>query len=359
MEQQIIPPSHITETVELTWGLERIVGGCRACGQAYLISKSWIGQICPHCINGRLEEQPAVVRQEPPELLILFQLNKARLQNIYTQFTRGLWLAPDDFNPNHLLQRAMPVFWPMWLVDSDVKGVWQAEMGFDYQVKSSVEAYQAGQWNTQQRIETRIRWETRIGTLERHYDNIAVPALEEHAKMSSLLGDYALEQAKTYQIEDLGNALIWLPDLSPENSWEIAQKAIQQAAGNECQKAAEAQHARNFSIQAEYSNQRWSQMLLPMIVSYYHGDDGKVYPVWINGQNGQIRGIRAASQRKGWIWAGVSSGIALALFIAGLLLTAIPPITVLGAILIVLAFCIGVFAIIPAVWPWQWNRKQR
>lgn len=359
MEQQDLPSGHITEAVAATWGLDRVVGGCRTCGQAHLVSKNWIGNICPHCLNGRLEEQPVIMRKEPPELLIPFQINKTQLQNIYTQFTKGLWLAPDDFNPAKLLQRAMPVFLPMWLVDSDVKGVWQAEMGFDYQVKSSVEAYRSGQWQTQQKIETRIRWQSRVGTLERHYDNVATPALEENSKMSSRLGDFALEQAKTYQAEDLRNAFIHIPDLSPESTWDIAQKTIQQIAGSECKDASEAQHIRNFSIQAGFSNLHWSQLLLPMILSYYYGNDGKAYAVWVNGQNGKISGMRTASQQKGWLWAGISAGIALALFIAGLILTMIPPITALGAILIFLAFCLGVFAIIPAVWPWQWNRKQK
>jgi len=359
MATQNIPSSHITETVEATWGLDRAIGGCRVCNQVYLVTKNWIGQICPYCVSGRLEEQPALVRQEPPELLVSFQLNKPQLENIFKQFTKGVWLAPDDFNYNQLVQRAMPVFWSMWLVDSDVKGTWQAEVGFDYQVESSVEAFQAGQWNTQKKIETRIRWETRIGTLERHYDNVAVPALEGHSMLTSRLGGYALEQARTYQAKDLSEAFIRLPDLSPEDSWDIAQKNIQQVAGNECQQAAEAQHIRNFSIQAEYSSQRWSQLLLPMIASYYYGDNGKVYPVWINGQNGQINGVRIASQKKGWLWAGLLAGSALALFIVGLLLTFIPPIALLGAILIFLALCLGVIAIIPAVWPWQWNRKQR
>ncbi|MCC6148187.1 MAG: hypothetical protein IT308_11545 [Anaerolineaceae bacterium] len=359
MSQQATPTLSITESVEATWGLDRIVGGCQNCGKVHLVSKDWIGKICPYCARGKIEEQPAPVRQDPPELLLPFRLGQTELRNVYAQFTSGVWLSPDDFNPDALFRRTLPVFWPMWLVDSDIAGNWQAEMGFDYQVKSSVEAYHAGRWVTQPKIETRIRWETRVGTLERRYDNVTIPALEDHAKITASLGVYPLEKTKPYQTEDAGGAFIRLPDLENEDLWQPAQKGLNQQAEKECRDASGAQHSRNFSIQAEYRDQHWSQLLLPMFVTYYSGDNNEIYPVLINGQTGQIHGIRAASQKKGWLWAGISAGLAIGLFILGLILSAIPPITLIGMVFIILAFLLGVFAILPAVWPWQWNRKQK
>jgi hypothetical protein len=82
----------------------------------------------------------------------------------------------------------------------------------------------------------------------------------------------------------------------------------------------------------------------------------------VNGFSGQIGGIRLASQRKGWRWAGLLVGAGVLTFLAALLLFALtavlPTSGLFGAFLAFIAFVLGVTAIIPAAWPWQWNRSQ-
>jgi hypothetical protein len=261
------------------------------------------------------------------------------------------------------MRRITPVFFPMWLIDSDVRGQWQMEAGFDYQVKSSQESYRAGQWQTRDVIETRIRWETRMGQIARRYNNVAVPAVSDHQNMINWVGNYPFAQSKPYDSAGLGSSAIRIPDLLPQNSWPLAKTSLDKTAEKECIQAANAQHSRNLKLTADYPNQNWSQLLLPLYFTYYTDDDGLPQPIYINGQTGKIGGIRLASQKKGWMWAGIAAGIAVGLFIFGLILTLagalLPPVVAIGSILIVLAILVGAFAIIPAVWPWQWNRKQR
>ena len=97
--------------------------------------------------------------------------------------------------------------------------------------------------------------------------------------------------------------------------------------------------------------------LAPLVVSYYTDDDGKNHPLYINGQSGAIGGVRMASQRKGWRWASILAGIAVALLLMGLLLSAVGLIPI-GRFLIFVAILVGMAALVPAVWPWQWNRRQ-
>ena len=92
-------------------------------------------------------------------------------------------------------------------------------------------------------------------------------------------------------------------------------------------------------------------------------DDGQPQFVYINPQTGTIGGLRLASQRKGWRWAGISLGLALLALVIGLVSFAaspvLPPLSLLGFLACAAALALGIFAIIPAVWPWQWNRQQR
>jgi hypothetical protein len=230
-------------------------------------------------------------------------------------------------------------------------------------VKSSKEYYGGAGWQSRDVIETRIRWEPRLGQLSRHYDNIAAPALSNHTNLMLRLGNYRFDQVVPYKPEQVGGACFHVPDLQPENAWTQAKTKLDLAAGDECRQAAQAQHVRNFVAQASYDKLNWTQQLLPMYVTYYTDDAGQPHMVYINGQNGSISGARLASQRKGWITAGICAVAAALTFIVALLFAAlgavVPVIAVLGVLLFVLAFAIGLFTIIPAVYPWQHNRRQQ
>ena len=353
--------TQITESVEELWGISLQPAGCRKCGQAHLVDASQLGQVCPNCANGRLEPQPARLRTEPPELLLPYRKTQAEFRLALENFTKPVWLAADDFTIEKLLQRAMPVYWPMWLVDSNIVGAWQAEVGFDYQVKSSQETYVSSGWQTREVIETRQRWEPRTGQIARHYDNIQAPALTDHARLVGLVGEYQLNQAVPYDTGKIGKSVLRIPDLLPDSAWPLAQANLDRAAAAECQKAAAVKYIRNFSIKADYQERHWTQLLLPMLVSYYTDDDGKAHPVLINGQSGVVGGVRLASQRKGWKWAGITAGFAALILLVSLLFLVVGavllPLLAVGVVGVIIAVLLVFAAIVPAVWPWWWNRK--
>jgi len=352
-----LPTTQISDSVEQLWGLALQVAGCRQCGQAFLVEASRMGQPCPNCASGKLESQPARLSSQPPELVVPFVKMQADVRAALENFVKGVWLAPDDFNTEALLRRAVAVFWPMWLIDGTVVGIWQAEAGFDYQVKSSQESYSGSAWRSREVIETRQRWEPRTGQIVRHYDNVCVPAASDHARLVRLVGDYHYDKAAAYDKARVTRSVMRLPDLPPQGAWPQAQVGLEHAAEQECLKASAAQHIRNYSVKADYESLNWTQMLLPLVASYYTDDDGVNHPVYINGQSGMIGGVRMASQRKGWRWAGILAGIAIVLLLLGLLLSALGVILV-GGFLIFVAILVGMAALVPAVWPWQWNRRQ-
>jgi hypothetical protein len=363
MPAPALPTTAVVERLEEVWGISRQPAGCSHCHQVHLVDASGLGRVCPSCVRGKLEAQPALLRPEPPELLIPFRISREEIARILKQYSEAVWIRPDDFKAEILMSRLMPVYFPEWLVDSDILGTWSAEMGYDYKVKSSEETYSSGGWHTREVIETRIRWEPRMGQIAKRFDNIQVPALEDHRHLIRVTGGYQTQQPIPYNPDRLGQAYLRVPDLPPESAWPVAQDNLDQAAALSCTQAAGAQHVRNFDLHADYESLNWTQLLLPTYVTYYTDDQGLAHPVYINGQSGAAGGIRLASQRKGWIWAGVLLLIALVLFLSGILsfvaATLMPPLGVLGTFLIVLGLVVGVAAIIPAIWPWRWNREQQ
>jgi hypothetical protein len=355
-----LPAAEIIESTVNLWGLPLQPAGCPQCQQTYLVEAARIGQACPGCATGRLEPQPVRLRPEPPELLIPFKHSPADLRQLIDRFIKPVWLRPDDCNQRNLLQRLTPIYWPMWLVDSDLSGDWQAEMGYDYQVKSSQESYAQGGWKTRELVETRIRWESRLGQLTRHYDNAAAPALSDAVALTTRIGATSRGPAVPYSPVALSQAVVRVPDLHPENAWPQAQAALHQAAAEECQQASQAQHVRNYAIQATYANLHWTQLLQPMYATYYLDDQSRPQILLVNGQSGVIGGPRRASQRKGCLFSGIGLGISVfLLFLYVLLVVAgrsIPALASLAVVTICLVLGVGITSLVFAAWPWQWNR---
>jgi len=363
LQQPLPQPLDASETVQELWRVNLQPAGCPQCRQTFLVQAARMGQVCSYCGKGRLEAQPALLRKEPAELMVGFQKGRTDLLPIFSSFVKGVWLHNDDFNPQELVRRAIPVFWPMWLVDSDLSGDWLAEIGYDYQVKSSQESYREARWQTHEIIENRIRWEPRAGQINRHYDNVAAPALSHQSELLQNTQNYRIETAGPYKPEWLGQADLWTPNIHPENAWPLAQSGLDVKASEDCQKAAKGQHVRSFTIHTRYDKINWTQLLLPVYVSFYTDDAGQPHLVFVNGQSGAAGGARLASQRKGWQAASILASAAAVSFILGILglvtTAVLPPAGALGILFVFLAFVLGIASIVPAAWPWQWNRGQQ
>jgi hypothetical protein len=235
-------------------------------------------------------------------------------------------------------------------------------MGYDYQVASSQEVFHSGSWTTRRRTETRIRWEPRVGTVERSYQNLSVPALEEYASIQGGLGKFELEEASDYSSTKLEGASIRVPSLVPEAAWPLAKSGFDRLIARDCQIASDAQHVDEFIIKADYQNLNWTQLLLPVYTTAYRDESGKVYPILVHGQNGTILGIRRASQQQARIWSFGLAAVALVCFLLGLLLAAATTLLPLLGIISLLFFggalFAGILAPIPAFWAWNFNRAQ-
>lgn len=358
-----ITPVDIIEEGQTLWGTDRQAAGCPYCHRAFLVKEEQINTLCPLCSMGHLEPQPLRLRPTEPERLLPFKVKIQNLQSIYDSFVSGVWIKPVDFTVENLLKRTRAVFWPLWLVDSDVKGRWQMEAGFDYQVESSKEYYQDGRWRSRTIVENRVNWEARLGELDTHVDNVNVPALEEHQNRQQMTGGYSLDTAINFQTDLINSAVIEAPDLPPEDAWPQAKPQIDRSLAQVCEKAAGAQHSRNFAVKGEYQNLNWTQFLLPMYVTFYKDDEEEPQILVVNGETGEIKGPRLASQKRGLRIAAILGGIAgllLLLALLGFLLTAIfPPSGIIAAFFAVFGFGIGLGALFPAIWPGQWNRTHQ
>lgn len=354
------------------WGEDMVHLLCEACDWRYLVPAgvASLGDVslrCPHCAAEALVALDAgearFPHAPPPELVIPFSLSKETAAQRITDFAGAIPYAPEDLTPENLRTRVRHLFLPMWLVDTTVRASWQAEVGFNYEVVSHRERYADGAgWRTDEVEEQRVRWEPRVGRLARTYENVAAPAMEAHAALQRVLGDFALADAELYSNDRLTNAMVRAPDRAPEAAWTDAVPGVRRRAAQECRQAATADHIRDFRWAPDYGDQTWTLLLMPVYATYYLDDEGAARRVLINGQTGQIYGARRGSMQRAQRVALIIGIIALVLFLIslglGLAGFLFPPLFVVGILGVVLALLVGIGATVPLLRVWRFNRRQ-
>lgn len=350
-----------TTDVAAVWGIPLVAVHCERCGEAHLVPEDAIPARCPVCLRGRVAQQPAYLRDEPPEQVLRYKVDTGALRRTLERWSEGIWFRPADLQPDLLARRARRYLVPLWLVDGQVEGVWRADVGFDYQVVSFQDRYREGAgWRSQQVKETRVRWEPRVGQIERRYENVAAPALDDHRRLMARLGDFEMGERVAYSPEAVEGAAIRIPSLAPEAAWPQAEPAFVRTAEIDCRRAADADHIRDFRLDAAYTDLNWTQLLLPAYVSWYEEGEA-VWPVLVNGQTGRVSGVRRASARKARTTALILGGIGVLLFLVGGLLAllggAFPPLIVVGMVVLVIGVMLGLAAPVPPIAVWRFNRR--
>lgn len=349
-----------------SWGAPLIAMVCERCDWSFLAPQSTALERCPHCFQPALARIDYQVGQlpytHPPELTIPHALSEARLAQAIQGFASDIPYPPHDLAPDRLQARLQRIYLPMWLVDARVSASWKAEAGFDYQVVSHQDRYSGSGWISQQVKEDRIRWEPRLGRMERSYNNIVAPALEAHPALAAALGPFNFADARPYRAADIQHAVVRLPDRSPQDAWSDAQLAFHNAAAEECRRAARADHLRQFSWQPEFKDPHWTQLLLPVFTVYYLDDNQQAQSLLIHGQSGKMIGRRRASLQRASRSALALLAVAALIFVLGLILSGIslafPPLLALGILGLTVALLVGLGAVVPLIRVWWFNRSQ-
>lgn len=298
MSETETKPSQWTED----WGEDMALSYCQSCDGNFIVSLTVEIAVCPYCGQAVLtyldEETDKPTYTHAPELMLPFSASKETLQQNMQQFVKNNRFAPADLTPQNLASRLQPLYLPFWLVDATAEARWQAEVGFDYQIVSHREKYGDSGWQSQKIKETKVRWEPRVGNLNRHYDNQTAPALEEHEQWRNVLGSFQTDSPKPYQAQSMANVMVRLPNRPPDDAWPEAEASLKTAATAEVRQAAKADHIRQFRWSAVYSGQHWTQMLVPIFATYYRDDDEVVRMVYAHGQTGALVGQHRASLQK-------------------------------------------------------------
>jgi len=130
-----------------------------------------------------------------------------------------------------------------------------------------------------------------------------------------------------------------------QQAWEIAKGEMRERAKRACYRDTGSSHVRNFRMTADFADELWRYILLPVYLASYRCD-GRTFQVMVNGQTGEVAGQKPVAWLRVWlvIAAMLSPGACLGL--AGLLTVGLGGVGVFG---LVLGFILLVAGLIGAV----------
>ena len=122
-------------------------------------------------------------------------------------------------------------------------------------------------------------------------------------------------------------------DINLKPAWEVGKDRMRKRAKDACHGDISSSHVRNFSMTADFDQERWRYVLLPVYLATY-AFQNEVYHVTVNGQTGAVAGQKPVAWLR--IWLAIAALLAPGSFmgLAGLLLAIVlPPAGIVGLVI--------------------------
>ncbi|MEM7244362.1 MAG: hypothetical protein AAF533_03410 [Acidobacteriota bacterium] len=290
------------EEARRNWGRDLDVVACTRCRTAFHVPTGDELVWCCWCAAESLEPAEERLCAEAPERRVPFAIDRENASQRLRAVCRGFF-KPKDLRPARLAERLQKLWVPSWLVDSRMKGSWRAELGFNYQVVSHEEHYRSGDWESKEVRETRVDWEPRLGTMDRVFENAAVPAWSQRHRLGDLLETLDGEGGEPADGAVLDEAPVLVPDLAPDEVWPDAHQSLLGVLSGVLTEACGAQHLQRLVVQDEHSEQCWTLQLHPIWTTWYCAEDGRVVPLYLDGRAGTLHGELLGAPRRARRWA--------------------------------------------------------
>jgi Zn finger protein HypA/HybF involved in hydrogenase expression len=303
---------------EQGWGESKLEMHCDACGADMVVQEKILAVTCPFCTSNRVNIRPAVSDQLQPLFLIPFEIQPASNVERARLWLGSGWYHPKELSSDTVISQFTGIYLPFFTFDAGIDARWKAEVGYERQERY----YDAGakEW----RSRTVIDWRWESGAVSVPVDDMLLPGSSHVSRVIlERIYPFHLQSLKEYQPAFLAGWQAHGADIPLTRAWDEAKAVMREQGRQACQADIPTHHVRNFSMKADFKNETWRYILLPVYLASYCFKE-KVYQVMINGQTGTISGQKPVDWWKVWLailaslLPGLITGfIGLPLLIAG------------------------------------------
>ena len=288
---------------EQGWGVDRREIHCDACGAELALAASTLTAVCPFCASNRVILRKAASDRLRPRFLVPFKIKPEEVRAQAAKWLGEGWFHPRNLAQDVLVDHFVGVYLPFWTFDARMDCTWQAEVG-----RERVEHNRDGSTRTVK------DWSWRFGRLKVNVNDLLVNGSSHISQMLvNRLLPFNLGDLATYSPDYLAGWGAHAYDIGLTQAWEEAKQQMRERAREECHRDINASHVRNFSMKADFGEETWRYVLLPVYLTSYRYED-KIYQVMVNGQHGKVAGQKPVDWTK--IWLAIA-GMLLPGFILG------------------------------------------
>jgi DNA-directed RNA polymerase subunit RPC12/RpoP len=321
------------------WGVERKTLHCDNCGAELAVSEGTLSTTCPFCASNKVNLTTAASSILRPRYLISFKIDVEAVRSRAKEWLGKGWFHPSELASSTVIDRFTGIYLPFWTFGASIQARWKAEVGYEH----TESYYDAASKSMKTRVVIRWRWENGEAGLKvsdllisgsSHISHIILVRIEP----------FNLNDLVLYSADFLAGWQAHAYDISLPKAWEAGKNDMRERAKQACYQDIPSPHVRNFSMSADFADETWRYLLLPVYLAAYRFED-KVYQVMVNGQTGMVAGQKPVAWWKIWLLVAalVSPGLLFGLVGLGLLpiggIGVIP--LALGLVLVVIGIVLG------------------
>jgi DNA-directed RNA polymerase subunit RPC12/RpoP len=319
------------------WGTQRQVLHCDSCGAELSISSGAVTTTCPYCASNQVNVITSPSESLRPRFLVPFKITPEKTYALAKEWLGKGWYHPNELGANTIFRKLMGIYLPFWTFDSQVYGNWRAEVGYERKVRHYNAS--AKRWETR----TVIDWRWEEGQIHLNIDDFLVAGSNPNRisyKILKQLHPFHMQDLVAYEPDYLAGWQAQAYEVTLTEAWDQCKLAVREQAKKACYQDIPSRHVRNFSMSADFTDESWRYILLPLYIATYKHDE-KAYQMMINGQTGKVAGQKPVAWWKIWlvIAALLTPGLVMGL-IGAFGLTTSGEVTTLGCLGIVL-FIVG------------------
>jgi DNA-directed RNA polymerase subunit RPC12/RpoP len=313
------------------WGVARRQLHCEACGAELELAENAITATCPFCASNQVNLRQAPGDHLRPRFLVPFQIDAADCQQRARAWLGRGWYHPKALASSAAIQPFTGVYLPFWTFSAQVNASWRAEVGHE----RTERYYDAGSKSWHTRVHIDWRWES--GQVQAGYNDLLIDGSSHTSQvLLNRIRPFGLEALVTYSPDYLAGWQAQVYDIPLETAWDQGKAIMRERSKDQCRKSIPSSHVRNFSMAADFNEEAWRFILLPVYLTAYRYQE-RVFQVLINGQTGALGGQKPVDWWKIWLAIVVMLLPGLAAGLVGLLgPQAGPEIFILSFVLVVL-----------------------
>ena len=304
--QEIAPSESTFEELELKAYLDELgeqshseaitLLECKSCGANQHIEENYKSLHCVYCGSPLVIEDAHTEEWILPGAVLPFQLNQQKAHQIFPQWVKKLWWAPNKLKKASLdPEKTKGLYSPYWTFDAQLYATYTGQRGDYYYVTVPYTTTVNGKTVTRTRQERRTRWTPVSGSISGFVDDTLIKASQQKSgRIPRKIARWNLKELKPFDSSFLAGFITEKYTIPLKEGHLESNKEAEKIADRWARRDIGGDTQRVSSLNMSLSEETFKHILLPVYISAYHYN-GKRYNFFVNGQTGELSGERPYS----------------------------------------------------------------